>query len=231
MRFWEIDAARGAAIAGMLLFNWSYALHWLRLIATDNNWLYWWLFPRLVAGTFIFIAGLSMMVSWQRMHSVRKFVIRGILLFSLGLLITAGTWLIAPQYTVVFGILHFMGAAAVMGIPFLRTRHKLLAAAAILLLGAAAEYMTVETPWLLWLGLAPAGFTTFDYFPVFPWLGVYLLGMHAGEALYVHGRRMFRIGPQPRMVWLLSAAGRYSLIIYLLHQPFLAAVLLALGLL
>ncbi len=92
--------------------------------------------------------------------------------------------------------------------------------------------LRIDEPWLLWLGVrAPVGYML-DYRPMMPWFGVVLLGVVAGSALYSDGERRF---PWPVQIPFapvrqLATVGRYSLAIYLLHQPLLLAVLAALGL-
>ena len=86
-------------------------------------------------------------------------------------------------------------------------------------------------PWLLWLGLKPFGFQSFDYFPMLPWFGVILLGVFAGNLLYPNGKRAFRFPnfPPNPLVRLLTFLGRHSLVIYFLHVPVLVAAVLLLA--
>ena len=66
-----------------------------------------------------------------------------------------------------------------------------------------------------------------DYFPLLPWFGIVLLGIFVGQLLYPGGARRFNLpnlgggSGMKELVWL----GRHSLIIYLIHQPFLFAIL------
>jgi uncharacterized membrane protein len=80
-----------------------------------------------------------------------------------------------------------------------------------------------DRPWLNWIGMMTHKPATEDYVPLFPWLGVVLIGVAIGSAL-------------PRMQrWLASAdryaprwlawLGRHSLVIYLVHQPLLVGAL------
>jgi len=67
-RFWEIDAARGAAVIAMLLFNWQFALAFYGLYSfnalapTD----FWFWFGRAVGAAFLFIAGIVLWLRLQR---------------------------------------------------------------------------------------------------------------------------------------------------------------------
>lgn len=80
--------------------------------------------------------------------------------------------------------------------------------------------------WLLPFGIYPAGFTSVDYTPLFPWFGVVLIGIGIGNFLYTGGVRQFAV---PRLPDLFSAPlaflGRHSLLIYLVHQPVIIILL------
>ena len=225
-RFWEIDAARGAAVVLMVLFNYSFTLDYLKLFTLTEGWGYWWLFPRLVAGTFIFIAGIAVTISYSRNGKTAK---RGAKIFSLGLLITAATYLLVPEAAVWFGILHFIGLSVILSPLFMKWKPIDTAVAGMIIIAAGAwlNGMVFDFPWLMWLGFIPV-FTTLDYFPLLPWLGVFLTGMAAGKKYYSKGKRRFAI--KETQVPLINFLGRHSLIIYLLHQPVLLIILRISGL-
>lgn len=239
MRFWEIDTARGVAILLMILFNWSFTLYYFNIFTIAEGPLYWFWFPRLIAGMFILIAGLSITISFSRVKKrvkdkgkvfVRnKYLLRGARIFGYGLLITAMTYLAVPQGTILFGILHFIGVAIILSIPLLSATKRTILIAALIsfLIAIILGSFTVDFPWLLWLGLRPEGFFTLDYFPIFPWFSVFLIGMALGKAWYPDGKRSFTL--KERKSTLLSLFGRRSLFIYLIHQPLLIAVLYVLG--
>ena len=77
--------------------------------------------------------------------------------------------------------------------------------------------------WLLTpLGFAPYGFTSSDYFPLLPNFGYFLLGAVAGKRAYAGRKSLFPRETPP--LGLFRWLGRHSLMIYLLHQPVLAAI-------
>ena len=81
----------------------------------------------------------------------------------------------------------------------------------------------MEVPWyLIPLGFCPTWFQSSDYFPLFPNLGYFLLGAVLGRALYAEKKSLLprENPPAKALQWM----GRKSLLIYLLHQPILAAV-------
>jgi uncharacterized membrane protein len=231
-RFWEIDFARGLAVILMIVFNYSFALSYLSIYIFSHGWIYWTLFPRFVASLFISIAGLSLTLFYNQTKDHKKIISRGLKIFGLGLLITAVTFLTFPESFIIFGILHLIGISIIFGSLFLRfNKLNLFLGLLIIALGFYLQNFSFNFPWLLWLGFAPNNFYTFDYFPILPWFGVFLLGMFFGNLLYWNGKRSFKIKDLSKTYFarLSSFIGRHSLIIYLLHQPLLILVLLALG--
>jgi len=83
---------------------------------------------------------------------------------------------------------------------------------------AIAVSYPLEGPGLWLFGWVQPGFYSADYFPLFPWLFVFLLGTWAG-AYVVEGRL-----PERFYTWTVPffpEVGRRSFLIYLLHQPVL----------
>lgn len=228
-RFWELDAARGIAVLLMIAFHFFFDLNYFGAYALGAGWLFWFALPRAIAGTFIFVAGMALSVSYARTPQgfCKRQAKRGLTIFSWGVLITAVTALALPQGTIWFGILHFFGIALLLAMPLVRYRSlALLLGVTVIAAGTIVQSIVVSTPWLLWLGFMPAGFYTFDYFPLLPWLGVMLLGIAAGHARYPQGRRTFRMKEtKSRVAKAVCFLGRNSLIIYLVHQPILIVLI------
>ena len=98
------------------------------------------------------------------------------------------------------------------------------------MIGLSLTDVSVGHPWLAWLGIEP-DFFMIDYWPIFPWFGVMLLGLSAGNLLYSKGNRRFALGatPRPPAMGGLTFLGRHSLLIYLVHQPILVTALVIFG--
>ena len=228
-RFWEIDFARGAAVVGMVLFNWLFALGFFGLIAFDASQGFWWAFARLVGGAFVLISGVAFSLRLGKMDFRRKAVAAGLKLFALGLGITVATALFVGRGTVVFGILHFLGVAWILAIAFAGRSWAWLSAAgaAVVAAGVLLSSLSFSFPWLLWLGFVPRGFYSLDFFPLLPWFGVFLLGMALGKKFY--GCTGVAAASEPFYAKPLVFLGRHSLFVYLAHQPLLIALLYAAG--
>ena len=210
----------------MVVFHVNWDLHSFGFTRSDPGLsLPWWLFGRMIAACFLALSGLGLVLAqrsradWH--HAVRRI---GSIAGS-ACAVSAATWLVAPEQTVWFGILHCIAMCNALALPVLRTRiwvAPILAVSAIALpwiLGGALPN------WMWWTGLAAQVPDTLDYQPLFPSLGFVLLGVSFGENGGMERLRQVRIG-RDALTRLVCAVGRRSLLVYLLHQPLLFAVLL-----
>jgi uncharacterized membrane protein len=231
-RFPEVDAARGLAVVAMLAFNWQYALGFYGLTSFNASSGLWFWFARLVGAAFLFIAGVSLWLALQR-KSERQLFNHAAKIFGLGLVITLVTWLVIPREFVAFGILHCIGLSLALAIPLAKAKQVKPGTLALLgfgvvIAGVALSGPAFSFPWLLWLGFAPSGFASVDYFPLAPWFGVLLFGVAFAKKFYGCAKALQRSTVQQpnSAIKGLALIGRHSLAIYLLHQPALLAALL-----
>jgi len=243
-RFWEIDVLRGLAILLMVIYHLIFDLTYFGIFSFNlSSGVLWW-FARAVAFIFLFLVGVSLNLSYTRTYLqgqkhgnkrlFSKYLKRGVKIFSLGLLVTLATWMFIPEDFIVFGVLHFIGIAIILEYPFLNKKYLNLVLGFIFIIaGFVLAQFTVSYPWLLWLGLKPAGFITVDYFPLLPWLGVVSLGLFTGKMLYPDYKRRFHLPDLSKnsSIEIFSFMGRNSLLIYLLHQPLLILILYLMGVL
>jgi uncharacterized membrane protein len=70
-----------------------------------------------------------------------------------------------------------------------------------------------------------------DYFPIFPWFGVILMGIALGDLLYRGYRRRIALPDLSGSSFVKPFAffGRNSLAIYLIHQPVLITLFYLFG--
>ena len=235
-RYWEVDAWRGFAIVIMVIYHLMWDLYGMagwKIDVYEGFWHYWQL---VTATSFIGLVGVSMSLRAGRMSQkgslrFRPFFLRGVVIFSWGMVVSLVTFFYLPSGYVRFGILHFIGVAIILAYPFLRFRWLNLILGVVLLLLPRVTSWRHDIPWLEWLGMIQKPHPAFDYFPVIPWLGVVLIGVFLGNMLYPEGKRAFsppdwsRFAP---MRWL-ALAGQNSLLIYLIHQPILITILALLG--
>jgi uncharacterized membrane protein len=206
----------------------SHVLYLLSYLDIHTGLLDGWVFG--IGGRiFIFLAGVSLTIAYSRGKTMSGSLFRGLKIFGWGMLITLLTWLIVPEEYVRFGILHFFGIAFILAPFFLRFRYtNLIVGAVLMVLGTYLQEQGVFPgfPWLLWL--IPYSHATFDYWPLVPWFGLFLLGMFAGKMLYPQGNRRFNIPDFSHpVVSALALPGRHPLVIYLAHFPILIGVIFA----
>ena len=238
-RFWEIDLLRGVAIVMMISYHVLYDLDRFGGLEIEIHTGFWRSFAFATASLFLLLVGVSLTLSYARashkspdQRLFPKYLIRGAKIFSWGLVITAVTWVLVQDSFVRWGILHLIGLSIVLACPLRKLRYgNLVLGSLFLLLGVLIRNLQVGSPWLLWLGLMPAQFTSLDYLPLLPWFGVVLIGVFMGNTLYPGYQRTFRLHDRSQCssVRSLGFLGRHSLIIYLVHQPVLITALFLVG--
>jgi len=223
-RYSEVDILRGIAVVMMVIFHFVFDLNYFNVYKFNIYNGFWLYFARLIAIIFIFLVGVSLtLVYYRKNYGFLDYFKKGSVVFGFGLLITLVTYLFLREGTIIFGILHFIGIAIILGSLFLSFKNLNLILGAILIgLGFYINKFIVSYPWLVWFGLKFNNFYTLDYFPLLPWFGVILLGIYFGKVLYPKGKRRFNINLENKY---LSFLGRHSLVIYLLHQPILILVI------
>lgn len=231
-RYDLIDTVRGIAIISMVIFHFCYDV--FMVYGRDPSWysqpaVHIW--QQSICWTFILVSGFVW--SWGRSGNVR----RGIMLNVWGLVISGVTVLAMPAEAVWFGILNCIGCAVLLMIPMEPVLRRI--PAAIGLVAAFALFVVFKDVQLGYLGvpgvfrldlpdwlydcrvLTPfgfpfPGFRSSDYFPVLPWLFLYIGGYFLNRIVMAIRplQSVARHGLAP-----LSTVGRYSIWIYLSHQP------------
>lgn len=228
-RIWELDAIRGILMILIMAYHLFYDLVFLfslvelntpflrGLYRFCNDWL---------GSPFLFLSGLCVTLGSRPVR-------RGLQVIGGGLVITAvtvGMYLLGfagKDIIIYFGVLHCLGTCMLLWPLFKKLPKPILLALGITLavLGLfVIDDVRVSFPWLVPLGLVPRSFASSDYFPLLPNLGYFLIGAFLGKTLYREKKSLLpNIPPSHPLIRPLSFVGRHSLILYLLHQPILAA--------
>ena len=232
-RYQVLDTIRGCALVSMLLYHASWDM--VYMFGADWPWYrsfaaYVW--QQSICWTFILLSGYCWALG---RHQLR----RGLTVFLCGALITAVTWFLMPGNLVYCGVLTLLGASSLLLIPLAPALERLPAqtgAAGSFLLflifrDVNAGVLGFEGARLLTLpaglyrdhvtallGFPPADFFSTDYFSLLPWFFLFLTGWF-----------LFRLRPEEtreiRRVPVVTAMGRRSLLIYMLHQPVIYGLL------
>lgn len=233
-RIAAIDIARGVAIVAMFIYHFTWDLAFLGFIDLDpTRSLPWIIFQKLIVGIFIFLTGVSLVlghgtaIRWPAFW--RRFAIIG----AAALLVTIGTYIFYAETFVYFGVLHAIALFSLMGLAFLRAPLALVIILAIIIIAlplAIQNPLFGEKLWS-WVGLWDVPPPTEDLVPIFPWFGVALAGIAATRWALAGGfaARIAAFKGTSSPSRLLAKMGRWSLAIYVLHQPILIGVLMGIS--
>ncbi|MFO6464422.1 heparan-alpha-glucosaminide N-acetyltransferase [Jannaschia sp. KMU-145] len=226
-RLIAVDWLRTLALVHMVAFHFLFDLRLYGLLAPDTLGPWFALWAKGIAGSFLFLAGLSLWLAHGTVFRVRGFLTRLAVLVAAAAAVSLATYVAVPGAWVRFGILHSIALASVLALPILRAPWWLTAVGAVVVL-AVLPMLRSEAlggVWWLWSGLG-AGPTPpmIDYEPMVPWLAPLLAGLAFGQA---GGARLLR-WRIPRVRWAerLAWPGRHTLAIYLIHQPVLIGLIL-----
>ena len=225
-RIWELDALRGVCILCVIVVHFLFDLSFFG--GLDLTLPAWYVFIQEYGGAiFVVLSGVCVTLG-------SKSVRRGLIVFACGMLITAVTYgmyrlgMSGADVVVKCGVLHLLGVCMLVYPAFKKLPPAALAllGLAIAITGYAIRSVIVPQRWLFPLGLTYEGFTSSDYFPLFPQLGYFLIGAAIGKTAYHEKRTLlpgsFQKTPVARFFcW----CGRQSLFIYLLHQPIVYGLL------
>lgn len=179
---------------------------------------------------FILISGISCNLSHSNF-------IRGIRLFAIAMGFTLVTAVILPKFgidgaQIIFGILHLLSVSMLIFALIRKPLSKIPTAVGVALCMVlffalysvpSGSIFGFDLPQVLYansftatLGFAPAGFYSADYFPLIPFLFMFLAGTFMGRFVFntdlPEGFYKLRCRP-------LAAVGRKTLIIYIAHWP------------
>jgi len=233
-RYALIDIVRGIAIIAMIVYHAAWDLWFLQFIqvpiAFDPGWI---AFQRTILSTFLFLVGTGLVLGHGAGIKWRSFRRRFGLIAGGALLVTIGTYFAFPESFVYFGILHAIALFSLFGLAFLRLPIWLNAALGLVLLILPTLFTSTvfDAKALSWIGLWQTAPYTEDLVPVVPWFGVVLFGIAGTRLAQRTGimDRIARVAPGDPLSRALAWMGRWSLVIYLVHQPVLLGILMPLA--
>lgn len=231
VRFDEIDGLRGFAIAQMVAYHLCYDLNhfgWTNFpIGLSLNWKIWQVS---ILSTFLLLTGISLVLRDKFKPSWQDFGRRWIQISASALAVSLGSYLIFPESYIFFGILHFISIALILGRLVLPLgTYNFILGILVIAIAQNVSHPIFNPPVLSWVGLATQEPFTQDFVPIFPWLGVVLMGCGLGSIWRSYdfnkprwSERLLQFIPR-----FLPYMGKHSLAIYLIHQPVFFALLFA----
>jgi len=224
-----LDASRGFAIFLMFVYHFSYDLNYYGFIQQSFTQDPFWIsFRTLIVTLFLTIMGISLYLASYRGLRKKRFRQRLFLLLFYAALVSLGSWIMFPKAMITFGILHFIAVASVVGLLFIRLGIiNLLLGISFIIIAQVAHLPLFDHPALQWFGLTTRLPVAVDYVPLLPWFGVVLIGLYLGQLLSLQTRESVLIQWKSKhpISKLLALGGRYSLHIYMLHQPLFLGIL------
>jgi uncharacterized membrane protein len=229
----RLDLARGAAVVAMVVYHLFWDLAALGFIdqaeAARPGFRH---LGATIAGSFLLLSGIALHMMWRSASDPAafraKFLRRLAIVAGAALLVSLGTWFAMGDRFVRFGVLHCIAASSLLALPLLRAPAWAAAAAGAVLLAVPwlVDLPTFAHTALLWTGLTAQVPAMVDYVPVLPFAGMTLLGLALGPAFAAGSGGASEPGrARAALAWL----GRWSLPIYLVHQPVLYGGLMLLA--
>lgn len=216
-----MDFLRGFALLLMIYFHLIYSLkefgdYPINYASGINFYV-----GRLSGTLFIVISGISSLLAKNNYK-------RGWKLLGFAMLISIATHLYNLDYGIKFGILHFLGISMLLSPILIKINKRclFLLGTAIILIGISLGGMTISTDYLFPLGIRSPGFSSADYYPLFPWVGVFIYGIAWGKLLYNRRRSILPFSMDDHII---TRIGRRTLPVYLMHQPVILIMLIAIN--
>lgn len=220
-RLWTIDFLRGTAIVLMVAYHVIFDLHYLGIARFAMHGWPLLLMQRTIAVLFLGLVGASLVI---RKRTFLQDAGRALVLFTIASGITVATSIWPGEGMIVWGVLHFIALSIILGHFFVRLgKWNALAGAGVIALWAALSGRVAGNWLLLPFGFPPAGFHSYDYYPLLPWFSLVLFGM-AVASTGIFQRLDAKIR-RPALANQLCWTGRHSLAIYLVHQPIILALM------
>jgi uncharacterized membrane protein len=223
-RIAAVDTLRGLALIAMTAFHFLWDLEMFGMLPAGFMaepgpvWA-----ARIIASTFLFLVGVSLVLAHGAGIRATAFAWRLAQVGAAAAAISIATRIATPDSWIFFGILHLIALGSLAGLAFLRLPGgvTILAGIAVVAIGARVSTPALDSPLWWWTGLSQFIPRSNDYVPVFPYFGAILIGI--GVARIAMSRHWIAAIARAKLADPASRAlrllGRHSLLYYLLHQP------------
>lgn len=215
-RIGEIDLFRVVAIVLMVAFHFVFDLNEFAKININYESGFWYYVGRAAAILFITVSGISSNLS-------KKPIKNAIKLFVFATVISVATYFVFADMYVRFGILHFLAVMTLLSLVLNKTNTILLILIQFLsyIIYLFSIKRRIGTFYLIPLGFMYYGFSSVDYYPIFPYIIYYIFGILIYRLIYSKGKRILPFEIKSNII---STISKKSLEIYILHQPIILAL-------
>lgn len=233
-RIWEIDALRGMAVIAMVIYHLYFNLTFFHQVAFSSVLvLLFSILGWLARITFIVLVGTTVWLRFVRCNKeinvifLKKTLLRTTVIGASALFISLLVSIFYSNFSISFGILHFISLSLILSIPFVKfpTASGIIGSI-ITGVGFLHFPMQAVNNYLFVFGFYKPPLYELDYFPLIPWFGIVLLGIYGASQVYGNTiDSKFEVKKTNSFVYFFSQCGRHSLFIYLIHQPIIVIML------
>ena len=230
MRLTGLDVFRGYAIVLMVAFHFCFDLNNFHIVNFNlSHGEFWKYFRYLIVTMFVFTAGISFKLAHKEKIEFKKVQKRVLTLAIASALVSVGSYTQFANSWIYFGILHFFLFASIIGLAFLKVPKLSLLVGVAIIIGY--NYGGLNMHWLFELLQAPLHLPishTEDLATIFPWFGVFLLGLSFAD--FGLERVAFKnkfFSSTNKINGMFAYLGKHSLIVYMIHQPILFGMFFA----
>lgn len=230
-RIYLLDELRGFAIFCMVFYHAFFTMaYFFNFNIGSQLFTFFTPLEPFFAGLFILISGICSNFSSSNLK-------RGLKLLIIAIAITLITYFFIPEALIVFGILHMLSISIILFGLTEKLLNKipliigLILTAVLFLITMPVQngyigivnhpifnipYSWYRLNFLFPFGIFNSNFYSSDYFPLFPWLFLFLFGSFLGRTAKKQSLPTFIYDSHVKFF---SFLGKHSLIIYILHQP------------
>lgn len=240
MRYHILDNIRGINLISMIIYH----LIWDIVYILGNNWTWYksvfsYIWQQSICWTFILLSGFCWSIGTNKLK-------RGLQVLGSGIVVSLATIIFMPEQKILFGVLTMIGSCMLFMIlldKVLKNVSPIIGISCSALLFVTFRNINkgylgfegwniIKVPrslysgsFMTYLGFTEPNFHSSDYFSLFPWIFLFILGYYLHKSInnMDHKDKIL----SKKGIRCIEAIGKKSLPIYLLHQPVIYLGLLA----
>ncbi len=236
-RIYLLDELRGLCIILMVAYHFFYSAGMMYHYDWAVN-IFKVLMPwqPILPISFILLSGISCNLSRSNLK-------RGLLLLGVAVAITLLTYFFMPEQVIWFGIIHLIAFAILICTPLKKLITKIPFVLGFIIfsglflatyniqagyIGFMPDFaiklpdILYSTDYTMMFGFYSPSFYSADYFPLIPWLFLFMAGICLGKKIHKLPKILKKRHIRP-----LAFVGRHTLVIYIAHQPIILGILYA----